>query len=100
LTWLLVDEPVQSGRVVVVESGKRRVAVCNAGGQYYAVDDLCTHDGAPLDQGELNGNEIECPRHGARFDVRSGSALCLPAVRPVKTYRTRVHDGAVEVEIP
>lgn len=100
MTWLRVEEPIDAGRVVVVATGDRRVAVCNADGEYYAVEDVCTHDGASLDQGELTGHEVECPRHGARFDVRSGRALCLPAVRPVKTYRTRVQDDIVEVEIP
>jgi 3-phenylpropionate/trans-cinnamate dioxygenase ferredoxin subunit len=92
---------VAPGTARVVESGGRRIALCHtADGAFHAIDDVCTHDGGPLDQGILDGNKIECPRHGARFDVVTGRALTLPAVRPVKTYATRVTDGAVEVEAP
>ena len=82
-----------------LENGDR-VALCNVDGEFYAIDDICTHDGGPLDQGELIGKQIECPRHGARFDVTTGRALTLPAVRPVRSFPTRVIDGTVEVEVP
>jgi 3-phenylpropionate/trans-cinnamate dioxygenase ferredoxin subunit len=90
---------VGAGEAMVVEVGGKRLALCNTGEGLYAIDDQCTHDGGPLDQGKLDGREIECPRHGARFDVTTGRALCLPAVRPVKTYPVRVHAGVVEVEL-
>ncbi len=88
------------GQVKVVTSGTRRLALCNVDGRYYAIDDVCTHDGGPLDQGELDGEEIECPRHGARFDVTTGHATCMPAVVPVKTYDVRVEGGEVQVNVP
>jgi 3-phenylpropionate/trans-cinnamate dioxygenase ferredoxin subunit len=72
--------------------------LCNAGGAIYAIEDVCSHDGAPLDQGELDANCIVCPRHGARFDVTTGAALTLPAVLPVQTYPARVEDGSIYVE--
>lgn len=103
MAWEKVAEAanVASGTAMVVEAGGRRLALCNTGdGAFHAIDDVCTHDGGPLDQGVLDGNKIECPRHGARFDVVTGRALTLPAVRPVKTYPTRVTDGVVEVEVP
>ncbi len=93
-------DAVAPGTATVVEVGGRRIAVCNTGDGIYAIDDVCTHDGGPLDQGRLEGREIECPRHGARFDVVTGRALCLPAVRPVRAYPTRVENGVVEVELP
>lgn len=99
MTWTRLDAPIEPGQVVVVDAHGQRVAVCNADGEYFAVADVCSHDGAPLEQGELNGHEVECPRHGARFDVRSGRALCLPAVRGVKTYPTRIESGNVEIDI-
>jgi 3-phenylpropionate/trans-cinnamate dioxygenase ferredoxin subunit len=99
-TARLAADEVAPGTAKVIEAGGRRIAVCNAGDGYYAIDDLCTHDGGPLDQGRLEGHEIECPRHGARFDVVTGRALCLPAVRPVRTYPVRVTDGVVEVDVP
>lgn len=99
-TATLRAEEIAPGTAKVVEAGGRRIAVCNTGEGYYAIDDLCTHDGGPLDQGRLDGREIECPRHGARFDVTTGRALCLPAVRPVRTYPVRVADGVVEIDLP
>jgi 3-phenylpropionate/trans-cinnamate dioxygenase ferredoxin subunit len=102
MPWVPVagEGSVAPGTAKVVEADSRRLALCNTGGGIYAIDDVCTHDGGPLDQGVLEGNQIECPRHGARFDVTTGRALCLPAVRPVKTYATRVTGGEIEVEIP
>ncbi len=69
------------------------------GGQFYAIDDVCTHDGGPLDQGTLEGEVIECPRHGARFDVRSGKVLALPAVRPISAYRLKVEGDHILVAL-
>jgi 3-phenylpropionate/trans-cinnamate dioxygenase ferredoxin subunit len=86
-------------KVKVVEVEGRRIALCNYNGTIYAIDDVCTHDRGPLGQGELIGNEIECPRHGARFDVTTGRVTRLPAVRPVKTYPVHVDDGVVSVEV-
>mgnify|MGYP001075977118 CR=1 FL=1 len=92
-------DDVAPGQVKVYEAQGRRIALCNVEGTFYAIDDVCTHDGGPLDQGELEGYQIECPRHGARFDVRSGRALALPAVMPVRSYPVRVEDGVVKVEL-
>ena len=102
MTWVPAvnkAEVIPGTAVVFVADGKR-IAVCNTGEGFYAIDDVCTHDGGALDQGHLDGIEIECPRHGARFDVTTGKALCLPAVRPVKTYPARVAGDTIEVEVP
>ena len=100
--WVTVarDGEVPPEQVKVVAAGGRRLALCNVDGRLYAIDDVCTHDGGPLDQGELDGVEIECPRHGARFDVTTGRATCMPAVVPVKTYDVRVEGGEVQVNVP
>jgi 3-phenylpropionate/trans-cinnamate dioxygenase ferredoxin subunit len=84
-------------RATVFEVGDHEVAICNVDGDFYAIDDVCTHDGGALDQGELEGNEIECPRHGARFDVRTGEATQLPAYVPVATHAVRVDGGTIQV---
>jgi 3-phenylpropionate/trans-cinnamate dioxygenase ferredoxin subunit len=89
---------ITPGTVRYVEVAGKRLALCNAGGQFYLIDDVCTHDGGPLDQGELIGFEIECPRHGARFDIRTGRVRRLPAIIPIKTYPVTVEDGAVMVD--
>jgi 3-phenylpropionate/trans-cinnamate dioxygenase ferredoxin component len=74
------------------------VAVFNIAGEYYAIDDLCTHDGGELAGGAVEDHEVICPRHGARFCLRTGAALTPPAYEPVRTYPTRVVDGVVEIE--
>jgi 3-phenylpropionate/trans-cinnamate dioxygenase ferredoxin subunit len=100
-TWQTVAKAadVPPERVAVVEIGDHDVAVCNVNGEFYAIDDVCTHDGGALDQGELEGDEIECPRHGARFDVRTGAAVQLPAFEPVETHEVRVEGDDIQVGV-
>jgi 3-phenylpropionate/trans-cinnamate dioxygenase ferredoxin subunit len=99
--WVKVGEigAVEPGKVKVIFPRGERIALCNVAGEYYAIDDVCTHDGGPLDQGEVFDDQIECPRHGARFDVRTGRALTLPAIRPVKSYAVQVQGGDILIEI-
>ncbi len=99
--WVAVAKAgeIAPGAFRVVDVDGASVVVFNLGGEYYAIEDVCTHDGGELMGGRIVGREIECPRHGARFDVITGRALSLPAVRPVRTYETRVTDGAVEVNV-
>src|SRR2546428_5359913 len=87
---------IPSERVAVFQVGDHEVAVCNVGGGFYAIDDLCTHDGGSLDQGELEGGEIQCPRHGAPFDGRTGAAIQLPALQPVGTHEVRLEGDTVQ----
>jgi 3-phenylpropionate/trans-cinnamate dioxygenase ferredoxin subunit len=77
---------VPPGGKMLVEVDGRAIALFNVDGTFYAIDDVCTHDGGPLAEGDLQGCEIECPRHGARFDVRTGEALSMPAFEPVATH--------------
>ena len=90
---------IPMGRALVVVVGDRRIALCNVDGQFYAIDDLCTHDGGALDQGELQGDVIECPRHGARFNVSTGKVLALPAVKPLNTYPLKVEGSEIRVAL-
>ena len=93
-----VDD-VAAGTVKVVEVGGRSIALCNLEGRFYAVDDLCTHDNGPLGEGSLFNGTIECPRHGARFDVQTGAVKALPAVRAVRTYPVQVDGDEVSVDV-
>jgi 3-phenylpropionate/trans-cinnamate dioxygenase ferredoxin subunit len=79
--------------------GETEIAIYNVDGELYATQDTCSHEEASLSGGELFGHQIECPLHGARFDIRTGKALTLPAVYPIKTYPVRVVDGRVEIEL-
>lgn len=76
----------------------KNIAVCNVHGIFYAIEDVCTHDGAPLDQGILQGNIITCPRHGATFDVTTGAALSMPAVVPVKTIPLEIESEVIYIQ--
>lgn len=82
-------------RVVDVEG--TRVAVFNIDGNYYAIEDACTHDGGDLTSGWLEGDQVICPRHGARFCVRTGEALTAPAYEATAVFPVRVEDGSVQV---
>jgi len=90
---------VPPGRVKVVEIGEEEVALCNVGGEFYAIANVCTHDEGPLGAGYLLGDEIECPRHGARFNVRTGEVKVLPAIVPVPTFEVKVEGDTVLVNV-
>ena len=88
-----------AGGKKLVEVDGRAIAVFHIDGAFYAIDDVCTHDGGPLAEGELIGCEIQCPRHGARFDVRTGRPTCMPAIEPVTVHATDVRGDDVYVAI-
>jgi 3-phenylpropionate/trans-cinnamate dioxygenase ferredoxin subunit len=90
---------VLPGRVRVVEVGEEDVALCNVNGEILAVANVCTHDGGPLGEGYLFGKEIECPRHGARFCVRSGEVKALPAIMPIPTFAVKVEGDFIWVDV-
>ncbi len=90
---------MEEGQGVRLCHAGRVVAVFLVEGEVYALDDLCSHAEASLSEGEVFDTEVECPLHGAAFDLASGEALTLPATRPVATYPTRVEQGKVLVKI-
>lgn len=100
-TWLNVcktsDLPEGSWRCVPTD--QESILVFNYQGQYYAIADVCTHDGSPLTGGHLQGCEMICPRHGARFDIRTGAVTAPPAYEDVPTYPVRVEKGVVQVRV-
>jgi 3-phenylpropionate/trans-cinnamate dioxygenase ferredoxin subunit len=89
---------IPPGAKKIVEVDGIEVVIVNLEGVFYAVEDVCTHDGGPLGEGRLDGCQLICPRHGARFDVRTGAALTMPAIEPAPTYAVRVQDGDILVE--
>ncbi len=93
---------IEPGTVKRVELDEYEIGVYNLGGEYYAIDDVCTHQYALLSEGEVYSDEgtVECPLHGSEFDIRSGRPCGLPAVTPVATYEVRVADGQIEVLLP
>jgi 3-phenylpropionate/trans-cinnamate dioxygenase ferredoxin subunit len=89
-----VDELAPGGRKPVVID-ETPALLLRVGDDFFAIEDICTHDGQPLTDGPLTGCEITCPRHGARFDVRTGKPLCMPATEPVQTFEIQIRDKAV-----
>jgi 3-phenylpropionate/trans-cinnamate dioxygenase ferredoxin subunit len=92
-------EDVPPGQLLGVEVGGEKICLANSDGEIYAVRDNCSHKDFPLSNGILEDGQIECSWHGARFDVESGRALCLPAIRPVKTYEVKVEDGQIYIAV-
>jgi 3-phenylpropionate/trans-cinnamate dioxygenase ferredoxin subunit len=87
------------GSVLAVKAEGHSICLANCEGEVYAFQDNCTHRDFPLSQGELDGCAVTCDWHGAMFDVRTGRALCLPAVKPIRTYACRVEEGAILVDV-
>ena len=88
------------GSRLFVEIDDRPIVVFNIAGQLFAIGDVCSHDDGPLGVGDLEGKEIICPRHGARFDVQTGKVVALPAVVDIPAYPVRIKDGQVEIGVP
>lgn len=95
------DELPNDGDRFIVEVDEKPIAVFNIGGEFFCIDDVCTHDGGPVAEGDIyNSFEIECPRHGARFDIRTGKVLSFPAITDVAAYPLTIEDGEIIVELP
>ena len=88
------------GERLFVEIDANPIVIFNIAGQLFAIADICSHDDGPLGEGDLDGYEVSCPRHGAEFDVRTGKALSLPAVVDIPAYPVRVVNGRVEIGLP
>ena len=90
-------ENFRDGDAISIPVGRRMIAVVRSGDSYFAIEDICTHDGAQLTGGAIEGTEIICPRHGARFCLRTGEALSPPAYEPVRVYATKIEGGRLWV---
>ena len=94
-------EDLPPGTYRLVSAGSTTVGVYNCGGELYALEDRCSHDDGPLCEGDWEPDEclVVCPRHGSRFDLRTGRPLSLPAYEPVETFAVRVEGGIVKVDV-
>jgi 3-phenylpropionate/trans-cinnamate dioxygenase ferredoxin subunit len=91
---------IPEGRPETFEVEDRHIAIYRLKDGFYAIEDICTHDGGPLAEGEVEEDVVVCPRHGARFSIRTGAALSLPAITPVDSYPVRVEGEDLMVGIP
>ena len=95
-TALVELKELDPGKTHAVEVGSLKILICNVDGDWFAIENMCTHAKIALTSARLIGLEIECPVHGARFDVRTGSVMCLPARRGLRVFPlTRVAEGAL-----
>lgn len=97
--WVAVAKAseISPGQWQSVDVDGARIVVFNLDGEYYAIEDVCTHDGGQLTGGSIEGAEIVCPRHGARFCIRTGAALTAPAYEAVATFPIKVENGNIFV---
>lgn len=93
-------DEVGSGERLILQIDQILIAVFNIAGEYFAIADVCSHDDGPVAEGDLEDKEIECPRHGARFDLETGEALSLPAVVDIPAYPVRIEAGEILVGLP
>lgn len=98
--WIRVADvaDVGPGEALRVDVGDEPIAIWNVEGALYATSDTCTHEEASLSEGDLWGTVVECPLHGAQFDVRTGAVMSLPAIFPISTYPVKVEGGGLYVE--
>ena len=94
------QDEIPPGDRLFVEIDGNPIVVFNIAGQLFAIADVCSHDDGPVGEGDLDGYEISCPRHGAEFDVRTGKVLSLPAIVDIPAYPVRVTNGEVEIGLP
>jgi 3-phenylpropionate/trans-cinnamate dioxygenase ferredoxin component len=94
------ENEVTEGQIKTFEIKDRPIAVARWQGSFFALDNICTHDGGSLGEGDLVKGQIQCPRHGARFDLKTGQVTRMPAVIGIGTYEIKIEDGDVFVAIP
>lgn len=92
-------DELKPGERKIISTEVAEIAVFNLDGEYYAIEDICTHDGGELASGRCEGDQIICPRHGARFCIRDGKALTPPAYEDVETFTVRVANGKIQVDM-
>jgi 3-phenylpropionate/trans-cinnamate dioxygenase ferredoxin subunit len=89
-----------NGERRIIEIDGQAIAIFNIAGSYYAIADVCSHDDGPVAEGDLLGYEIECPRHGAHFDVRTGKVLSFPAIVDIPSYPVKIEGGELSIGLP
>ncbi|MCC6260695.1 MAG: non-heme iron oxygenase ferredoxin subunit [Anaerolineales bacterium] len=89
-----------NGERLFVDLGDTPIVILNIAGKLFAIGDVCTHDGGPLGEGKVEGENIICPRHGAEFDIRTGKAVQLPAVEDIPAYPVQIRDGNIFIGVP
>ena len=93
------SEDIAENSSALFETNTQQIALFNCEGQFYAIDDMCSHAEASLSEGEVYDCKVECPLHGAEFDLKTGEAKTLPATQPVVSYKTDLDDEYLYLEV-
>ena len=93
-------QAIAPGQFLQIDTGSLYLLICNVDGELFAIEDQCTHDGSSMVGGCLQGDEIICPHHGARFCVRTGAVTAPPAYEAIQTFPVRINDKNIEVDLP
>jgi len=93
-------DDLMDGERIFVEIDDLAIVVFNIAGSYFAIGDVCSHDDGPLGEGQTEEHEVICPRHGARFDIRTGKAVSLPAIIDIPAYPIQVVGDQIEIGVP
>jgi 3-phenylpropionate/trans-cinnamate dioxygenase ferredoxin subunit len=94
------EDQLSDGERLFVELGGKSIVLFKLAGKIFAIGDVCSHDNGPVGDGEIEENEIICPRHGGRFDIQTGKATSLPALVDIPAYPVRVVEGMIQIGIP
>jgi 3-phenylpropionate/trans-cinnamate dioxygenase ferredoxin subunit len=97
---IIPADELENGQRLFVEVDEKPIVLFNIAGEFYAIEDICSHDDGPVGDGDVDGFTVTCPRHGAQFDIRNGKVLSLPAIVDIPAYPVRVVNGTVEIGIP
>jgi 3-phenylpropionate/trans-cinnamate dioxygenase ferredoxin subunit len=97
---IIPSDQLPDGERIFIEVEGKAIVLFNLAGKLFAIGDVCSHDNGPVGDGEIEETEIICPRHGARFDIRSGKATSLPAVKDIPSYPVRVVQGMIQIGMP
>ncbi len=92
-------DDLEPGQAMLVEVEGKEIALFNCDGVFYAIENECTHEGGPLCEGDIDGEVVICPWHGAEFNVKTGEVLCPPADNPVKSYKVHLEGNSIKIEI-
>jgi nitrite reductase/ring-hydroxylating ferredoxin subunit len=92
-------DEIEPGTAILVEVDGKEIALFNLNGEFYAISNECSHVGGPLCEGDIEGDKVICPWHGAEFDIKSGESLCDPAEGPVESYKVHIEGDNVKIEL-
>ncbi len=97
--WIdvIAEDAMADGENIIVDVDGTEVAIFKIEGRFYAIEDVCTHDGAEIASGEIDGDEIICPRHGARFCIKTGAVKSAPAYEDIDSFPLRIEDGILQI---